>query len=94
VRLDSIFRLLFIVYCLEAGIFLLLTPWTDGWSRLLVVAPLGALRPLLASSWVRGLITGFGALHLVWAVHDIDLVFRGEPASPSDGERSPAARGQ
>ena len=27
----------------------------------------GALRP-----WVRGLVTGFGAVHLVWGAHDLD----------------------
>ena len=76
-RLDSLFRVLFVVYCLEAGIFLTIAPWTEGWQRVAMLIPFGFLRSLLSLSWLRGLISGFGLVHLVWAAHDIDLVLRG-----------------
>lgn len=90
-RLDSLFRVLFVVYCLEAGIFLVLAPWSDAWQRLAMLMPLGALRTLFGLAWVRGLVSGFGLVHLVWAAHDIDLVFR--PSSPH-ARPSHAARRQ
>jgi len=79
VRFDSLFRLLFVIYCLEAGAFLALAPWTAAWEQLAVLLPIGALRVLVTQPWLRGLVTGFGVVHLVWAVHDIDLVFRRHP---------------
>jgi hypothetical protein len=85
VRLDSLFRFLFVVYCLEAGLFLLISPWTDAWERLAMLLPGGLLRTALAAPWMRGLFSGFGAAHLVWAAHDVDLVFRRGPAHATDG---------
>lgn len=90
-RSESLFRVLFVVYCLEAGIFLTLAPWTDAWQRLVMLVPLATLRSLVALSAVRGLVSGFGVVHLVWAAHDIDLVLRG---SSTHASRSQAARRQ
>lgn len=79
-RSESLFRVLFVVYCLEAGVFLVVAPWTEGWQRVAMLMPYGVLRSLLSLSWLRGLVSGFGFVHLVWAAHDIDLVLRGVPA--------------
>jgi hypothetical protein len=80
VRTDSLFRVLYVVYCLEAGIFLVVAPWTESWQRVAMLVPYGVLRSLLSLTWLRGMITGFGLVHLVWAAHDIDLVLRGATA--------------
>ena len=40
-RLDPIFRILFVVYCVEAGLFLLVSPWTPTWERLIAAAETG-----------------------------------------------------
>ena len=63
---------LFILYCVEVGTFLVILPWSPYWDRLASALPmvelqLGAMRP-----WVRGVVTGFGLLHLVWGAHDLD----------------------
>ncbi|HSM13997.1 MAG TPA: hypothetical protein VLA66_07990 [Thermoanaerobaculia bacterium] len=73
-RLESAFRLLFVVYCLEAGLFFSVAPWTGTWERLALVPELRAVQPLLADSWTRGLTSGLGLVHLLWAVHDVDLL--------------------
>jgi hypothetical protein len=90
VRFDSLFRILFVIYCLEAGVFLALAPWTAAWEQLALLLPVGALRAALTQPWLRGLVTGFGAVHIVWAVHDIDLAFR--RSSPHARHPSPARR--
>ena len=94
-RLDSLYRGLFLVYCLEAGIFLLLSPWTPAWDRLAMLLPLGALRTGLLSPALRGLFSGFGAVHLLWVAHDVDLWARRLPPDGlADGLEHPArARG-
>jgi hypothetical protein len=91
VRLDSLYRALFLIYCFEAGLFLLLSPWTQAWDRLALLLPLGALRTTLLSPAVRGLFSGFGAVHLLWVAHDFDLWARRLPADHV--EHSARARG-
>jgi hypothetical protein len=86
VRLDSAFRVLFFVYCLEAGLFLVVLPWTPTWERLTLVAPAMAWRAWLGdgglgagwlgAGWLRGLASGFGLVHVVWAAHDLDEFLR------------------
>ncbi|MCM2270325.1 MAG: hypothetical protein NDJ75_09495 [Thermoanaerobaculia bacterium] len=89
-RFDSLFRILFVVYCLEAGVFLTLAPWTAAWQQLATLVPVGGARVLLSQPWLRGLVSGFGMVHLVWAVHDIDLVLRRSP--PHARDSAPARR--
>lgn len=75
-RFGRLFQLLFGFYFLEAGLFLVLVPWSRLWA-LKVVAPSPAwLEPLLASPAFRGFVAGIGVLHLALAVRD--LLGRGE----------------
>lgn len=85
-RGDAFLRLLFILYCLEAGAFLTLAPWLAGWDVLVGSVPLAALQPLLASSGVRAACSGFGGVHLIWALHDI--VSWHEPRPNASGKTS------
>ena len=82
-RLESVFRVLFLVYCLEAGMILTVSPWTASWERMFLVVAGGALRGLAAIPWLRGAVAGFGLVHLVWAFHDLDLMLRRAPAAKS-----------
>ena len=82
-RLDSLGRILFILYCIEAGAILLLLPWGGGWERLILHVPGQALQSYLLMPVVRGLVSGFGVLHLVWAAHDLDLMAQSKRARRS-----------
>ena len=63
--------LFFALYCLEAGLFFIVVPWTRLWT----------LNPLLHSSetitlvagnpFVRGFVSGFGVIHLIIGIRDI-----------------------
>lgn len=64
-------RLAFIVYCFEAGLFLLVAPWKEIWPTLIAGVPGAPLRRFLYMIPVRGAVSGFGLVHLVWAVHDL-----------------------
>ena len=61
-------HILFIVYCAEAGLFLLFVPWSTTWERLSGPIGLGAL---LGAPIVRGAVSGFGLVHFVWGAHDL-----------------------
>jgi hypothetical protein len=76
-RAELFFLVLFVIYCLEAGLFLVLAPWNGGWDRLAFQVPLDALRELLLAPGFRGAVTGFGLVHLVWGLHDLRALLTG-----------------
>jgi hypothetical protein len=63
-------HVLFILYCAEAGVFLVMVPWSTSWERL--AGPLGAIGAgaMIGEPIVRGAVSGFGLVHLVWGAHD------------------------
>ena len=68
--------LFFALYCIEAGLFFTLVPWTRIWT----------LNPLLHSSvvigfwadnpFVRGFVSGIGVVHLIIGVRELLRVMR------------------
>jgi hypothetical protein len=88
VRLDWLFRVLFVVYCVEAGLFLLVSPWTPTWTRLTDLFPAGWIHQLAYAPAFRGLVAGFGAVHLIWALHDVDQMLRGRIPQRPNGART------
>ena len=83
-RPSTLLRIFFIIYCIEAGILLIFVPWSTVWDRTLLQLPLFALRNFLSHPMVRGAVSGFGLVHLVWGAHDLQaLITRQDPdASP------------
>ncbi|HEX5759340.1 MAG TPA: hypothetical protein VF121_09110 [Thermoanaerobaculia bacterium] len=73
-RLEVLFRLLFILYCVEAGLFLVMAPWSPIWDRNVLQIPLAALRAFALHPAARGAVSGFGLVHLVWGAHDLDAL--------------------
>lgn len=73
-RLDLISRILFIVYCVEAGAVFFFVPWGATWDRTAVQIPYDGLRNALLHPFFRSLISGFGIVHLVWAINDLDAL--------------------
>lgn len=73
-RLSSLFRVSFILYCIEAGIFLLFVPWSPVWDQTMIQIPLHGLRIFCLHPLLRGGVSGFGLVHLVWGIHDLDTL--------------------
>lgn len=65
------FTILFILYCIEAGLFFVVVPWSRFWglNPLLHTTPL--LGMMVDSVWTRGLVSGFGLVHLVVGIREI-----------------------
>jgi len=63
--------LFFALYCLEAGLFFVVVPWTRVWA----LSPLWhnhtALALLAMNPFARGFISGFGVVHIIIGVRDI-----------------------
>jgi len=68
----SLVRILFVLYCIEVGVLLLLAPWSPSWDRVVTRIPSFAVQGVLAHPVFRGAVSGFGLVHLVWGVHDLD----------------------
>jgi hypothetical protein len=70
-RAHGLLRVFFVVYCMEAGFFLLFSPWSPGWDRTVLLLPTPLLRDLFLHPLLRGAVSGFGLVHLVWSTHDL-----------------------
>ena len=82
-RSSLLYRILFILYCVEAGTFLVLAPWSAVWDRTLIQVSIDLLRTASLHPVVRAAVTGFGLIHLVWGAHDLDeLIFRRKLRAP------------
>lgn len=53
-------RLLFAAYFLEAGLVLIVAPWSRFWDRNLFLASLPALDGLVSNLFLRGAVSGVG----------------------------------
>ena len=71
-------RYVFILYCAAVGVVLVLAPWSPGWDQML--SYLSAEFELLRRPLLRGALSGFGLVHLVWCLHDLHGLARGDVA--------------
>ena len=67
--MDRVVRYVFILYCATVGTVLVVVPWSPGWNQML--SHLSSSFELLGSPLLRGALSGFGLVHLVWCLHDL-----------------------
>jgi len=70
-RLATMIRVFFVIYCFEAGLLLTVAPWLPVWDRTVMQISFTALRNLCLHPALRGAVTGFGLIHVVWGLHDL-----------------------
>jgi hypothetical protein len=63
--------LFFALYCLEAGLFFIVVPWTRVWSMNPLLHATPALLLFAANPFVRGFVSGFGVVHILIGVKDV-----------------------
>ena len=71
---------LFIIFCFELGLFLLIYPWTDSWGdNYFALAVPGSMQPLWHRFWqnayTRGAVSGVGIVNLWIAVMELFRMF-------------------
>ena len=82
---------LYMGYLVNAGLTLILLPWSRTWGLLLTRLPM-ATASLLDSPWIRGILAAFGVLHLMlvaWELINPTLLAPGtasQPTSQKDGQ--------
>ena len=68
--------LFFALYCLEAGVFFVIVPWTRVWAINPILHHNLALAVWADDPFVRGFISGFGVIHILIGVRDIIAISR------------------
>ena len=63
--------LFFALYCIEAGLFFLIVPWTRLWTLNPLLHSSATLTMMAANPFVRGFVSGFGVVHLLIAFKDL-----------------------
>jgi hypothetical protein len=63
--------LFFALYCLEAGLFFIVVPWTRVWGMNPILHATPALILWSGNPFVRGFVSGFGLAHLILGVKDV-----------------------
>lgn len=79
---DRLLRFVFILYCTSVGGVLVTLPWSVSWNIMSAHLPLAVAR-WLEEPMFRGLISGFGLVHLVWALHDTAQLTRPHDVAPT-----------
>ena len=63
--------LFFALYCLEAGLFFTIVPWTRVWTMNPLLHNNLAIGVWMDNPFIRGFVSGFGVVHLIIGVNDI-----------------------
>ncbi|MEM7353058.1 MAG: hypothetical protein AAF657_19850 [Acidobacteriota bacterium] len=74
--MERFVHFVFVLYCATVGTVLVLIPWSPGWDKMVSHLPAGL--EILRWPLLRGGLTGFGLIHLVWCAHDLMLMLQAE----------------
>ena len=75
-------RLLLAAYFLEAGLVLLIAPWSPFWDRNVFAGMSPAIDALLASSYTRGAVSGVGLITLAAGLAELAGAFGSRGSEP------------
>ncbi len=86
----------FILFCIELGLFLMLLPWSQLWERNVLLVLVPGSRAWLLNSYFRGAISGLGLVNLWVGVSDAwnfrrAVALLEKPASEKSESNSPGA---
>ena len=77
-------RILFAAYFLEAGLILVVAPWSGFWDRNLFFYSVPSLHQMLASPFARGAVSGVGAITMVAGLAELSGVLARRRQSSND----------
>ncbi|HLH08624.1 MAG TPA: hypothetical protein VKW78_15405 [Terriglobales bacterium] len=91
VWIHRISMVVFVVFCIELGIFIAVLPWISVWNQNLFMLTHPAVRDFLTQNFVRGSISGLGVIDVwigIWeAVHYHDPVVQLENETKTPSRR-------
>jgi hypothetical protein len=75
----------FALYCVEAGLFFLIVPWTRMWTLNPLLHSSATLSMFAGNPFIRGFVSGFGVVHLLIAANDLIRITRARRAARGGG---------
>ncbi|HUU33912.1 MAG TPA: hypothetical protein VMW48_07590 [Vicinamibacterales bacterium] len=69
-------RLLIVALLIEAGLLLIVIPWSAYWERNYFAQMSPLINAIVANNYIRGAITGLGAVNLLAALADLAVLVR------------------
>ena len=79
-------NVIYIVFCLELGIFLFILPWASYWSKNYFVNHFTVVSYISRNYFLRGAVSGLGLADIWLALHEIWLLLH--PPRTSDSHIS------
>lgn len=76
---NKVLFVIYVLYCLEVGIFLLVYPWMRLWDQNFLLQYSSYLRVVLLNDFFRGAVSGLGVANLIlgaWEVANFQRYFR------------------
>jgi hypothetical protein len=70
-------RILYIIYSLEVGGFLMLSPWLPFWDNNFLLFRYPILRPIVNSPFLKGAVLGLGIVNLIIGLSEIVNIRKG-----------------
>lgn len=74
-------RLLIIALLIELGLLLIVIPWSAYWERNYFAQISPAINAIVTNNYIRGAITGLGAVNLFAALTDLAALVRRRTSS-------------
>jgi len=68
---NKVLFVIYVLYCLEVGIFLLVYPWMRLWDQNFLLQYSSYLRVVLLNDFVRGAVSGLGIANLILGAWDV-----------------------
>jgi len=68
---DKVLALIFIVFCLELGMFLVVFPWSDFWDRSFFSSLAPDWRLYWDNAYLRGAVSGLGIVNVYISLVEI-----------------------
>ncbi|MEZ5420685.1 MAG: hypothetical protein R2708_25540 [Vicinamibacterales bacterium] len=72
-------RLLVIALLIELGLLLIVVPWSAYWDRNYFAQMSPAVRSVVTNNFVRGAVTGLGAVNVLAALAELAALVRRRP---------------
>jgi len=69
--INKVLFVIYVLYCLEVGIFLLVFPWMRLWDQNLLLQYSSSVRLLFLNDFFRGAVSGLGVANLILGVWEI-----------------------
>ena len=68
---SKLFFSIYVLYCFEVGLFLVVFPWMEFWTDNPVLFNYPFLKPLFLNNFFRGAVAGLGLANIVLGVWEI-----------------------